>query len=253
VQNEQIERYIMIGKLFAEIDSFFDRDPAAKSRLEVFLCYPGFHAVVWYRVSHWLWKKKFRLVARFISQVSRFFNGVEIHPGATIGQRFFIDHGMGVVIGETATIGDYVTIYHGVTLGGTTSHDGIRHPQVGNGVIIGSGAQILGAIHIGDGARIGSNAVVLKDVPVNATMVGVPAREVKAIVKKKSEQTDEDCFVAYGTDEELLDPRQVAIDTLLKEMKSLKSRVKEMESRENDLAKSADEWDVHKSDEGKGE
>ncbi len=238
--------------IFAEIDSFFDRDPAAKSRAEVFFCYPGFHAMVAYRFSHWLWRHKVRFLARFVSQLARFFTGIEIHPGATIGQRFFIDHGMGVVIGETAKIGDYVTIYHGVTLGGTTSHDGIRHPQVGNGVIIGSGAQILGAIHIGDGARIGSNAVVLKDVAPDTTMVGVPARAVKLehpeVKDKKVDYEHDTHFAAYGTEDDMQDPRQLVIDSLLEEVKKLNKRMKEIENRDEELAKSAEEWDVHKSD-----
>ncbi len=234
----------MFKTLFAEVDSFFDRDPAAKSRFEVILCYPGLHAVLAHRLAHKLWKRNWRLLARWISQISRFFTGIEIHPGATIGQRFFIDHGMGVVIGETATIGNYVTMYHGVTLGGTSAREGIRHPQIGNGVVIGSGAQLLGAITIGDGARIGSNAVVVTDVAENATMVGVPARAVRLQGKKVAVQEDGD-FTAYGTPDDMKDPRQVAIDTLLKDVKAMKKRMSELEVKEADLEKSAESWKVH--------
>ena len=136
----------MFKTIMQDIDSVFDRDPAARSRLEVLLCYPGVHAITFHRLSHWLWKRKIKLMARFISSISRFLTGIEIHPGAVIGEKFFIDHGMGVVIGETAKIGNHVTMYHGVTLGGTSLSHGIRHPQVGNNVIIGAGAQLLGPI-----------------------------------------------------------------------------------------------------------
>ena len=227
----------MFYKLLREVDSFFERDPAAKSRIEIILCYPGFHAVLWHRVSHRLWQKNFRLLARFISQISRFFTGIEIHPGATIGARFFIDHGMGVVIGETATIGNDVTLYHDVTLGGVSFIPGIRHPQIGNNVIIGAGAQLLGPIHVGDDARIGSNAVVVKDVPAGATMVGVPAREVKpkvATLKGK----DPHHFDAYaGVTGEMTDPVQRALDSLHKEVTKLKKRVEELEGGADDTAK----------------
>ena len=212
---------------WSEIDSYFQRDPAAKSRLEVFLCYPGFHAVRAHRLTNWLWVNNVRLLARWLSQFARFFTGIEIHPGAKIGKNLFIDHGMGVVIGETATIGDNVTIYHGVTLGGTSSKPGIRHPQVGNHVIIGSGAQILGPIYLGDGSRIGSNAVVVKDVPAGATMVGIPAREVK----KKDEDVCE-VFTPYATTES---------DGVMAEIEGLKNRIKELEAREEG-ADTADKW-----------
>ena len=161
----------MFKRIVNDIDSVFSRDPAARSRLEVVLCYPGVHALIIYRLSNWLWRNQFKFLGRFLSSIGRFLTGIEIHPGATIGHRFFIDHGMGVVIGETASIGDDVTIYHDVTLGGTSLSKGIRHPQVGNGVIIGAGAQLLGPIKVGDFARIGSNAVVVKDVDADATMV----------------------------------------------------------------------------------
>lgn len=236
----------MFKKLISEIDSFFDRDPAARSRWEIVLCYPGFHAVVWHRVAHKLWKKNWRLTARWMSQISRFFTGIEIHPGATIGKRFFIDHGAGVVIGETATIGDYVTIYHGVTLGGTSATPGVRHPQIGNGVIIGSGAQLLGPIHVGDEARIGSNAVVIQNVDPGATMVGVPARKVRVKASMKDAEGKKEIFSAYATsDETMQDPRQVAIDKLLHEVAGLKKKVHELEKQSEHIERTADEWEVH--------
>lgn len=227
---------------WSEIDSYFQRDPAAKSRLEVLLCYPGFHAVRAHRVTHWLWRNNFRLIGRWISQIARFFTGVEIHPGAKIGKNLFIDHGMGVVIGETATIGDNVTIYHGVTLGGTSWKPGIRHPQIGNEVIVGSGAQILGPVRVGDGARIGSNAVVVKDVEPGASMVGVPARAVKATVVCVDESGKE-AFSAYAASPSALseDPNRKDIEVLLNEIRELKTRVHELEAKEESLA-TADKW-----------
>jgi len=171
----------MFKSLREDVEAVFQRDPAARSRLEVALCYPGIHAVGFHRVAHALWVRDWKLAARFVSQLARMFTGIEIHPGATIGRRFFIDHGMGVVIGETAEVGDDVLIYHGVTLGGLslTNHagpGGKRHPTVGDGVAIGAGAQVLGPIRIGDGARIGANAVVSMEVPAGETVVGIPAR-----------------------------------------------------------------------------
>lgn len=161
-----------------QIETVKQRDPAARSAIEVALTYPGFHAVVIHRLSSALRKRNLHLLARIVSHLGRFLTGIEIHPGATVGRRFFIDHGMGVVIGETAVVGDDVTLYQGVTLGGTGKQKGKRHPTVGNGVVIGAGAKILGAVTIGDGAKIGGGAVVLKDVPPYTTAVGVPARAV---------------------------------------------------------------------------
>jgi serine O-acetyltransferase len=161
-----------------DLERVLQNDPAARSKLEVFLLYPCIHALIAYRVSNFLYRHRVFFLARFISQISRFFTGIEIHPGATIGKGLFIDHGMGVVIGETAEIGDDVLLYHGVTLGGTGKDKGKRHPTVGSNVIIGSGAKVLGPITIGDNAKIGANAVVLKDVPSGATAVGAPATNI---------------------------------------------------------------------------
>lgn len=234
----------MFNKIIKEIDAVFDRDPAARSRLEVILCYPGIHAVLYYRLSNWLWRKRWKLLARFISQMARFLTGIEIHPGATIGERFFIDHGMGVVIGETASIGNDVTMYHDVTLGGTSFSKGIRHPQIGNDVIIGAGAQLLGPISVGDGARIGSNAVVVKDVPVAATMVGVPARQV---MPKVALVTEEAAFDAYGTEQgEMQDPIVKQMEALMNEIASLRRKVEEMEAAGEGIAQTAEQWEGKK-------
>ena len=177
-------------KLLAyDIKSAMKNDPAARNPIEVFLLYPFIHALIHYRIAHLLYKKKLFFLARLISQTSRFFTGIEIHPGATIGKGLFIDHGMGVVIGETAEVGDNVTLYHGVTLGGTGKDTGKRHPTVGNNVIIGSGAKVLGPILIGDGVKVGANSVVLKDIPANCTAVGIPAK----IIYKKSMKVNSQC------------------------------------------------------------
>jgi serine O-acetyltransferase len=215
----------MFKRIVNDIDSIFSRDPAARSRLEVILCYPGVHALVIYRLSNWLWRNHFKFLGRFLSSIGRFLTGVEIHPGATIGHRFFIDHGMGVVIGETATIGDDVTMYHDVTLGGTSLSKGIRHPQIGNHVIIGAGAQLLGPIRVGNFARIGSNAVVVKDVDADSTVVGIPARVVSEKIPKDHH------FEAYGTpkDDEM-DPLVVMMHKMENDVANLRMRVAELES-----------------------
>ena len=217
----------MFSKIFEEIDSYFDRDPAIRSKAEVVLCYPGFHALVFYRLSNALWRRKFHLIARFISQIARFFTGIEIHPGATIGKGLFIDHGAGVVIGETALIGDNVTLYHGVTLGGTSLKSEIRHPQLGNNIIVGAGAQLLGPINVGSDAKIGSNAVVVKDVEEGATMVGVPARHVRSRAHHAAKE--EHGFEAYGTDASDIDPTRRDIEKLLKEVKKLKKELHDLQ------------------------
>ncbi len=216
-----------------QIDSMMARDPAARSRLEVVLAYPCFLALVFHRVAHWAWLGGWRLSARVISNIGRFLTGIEIHPGAKIGQRLFIDHGLGVVIGETAEVGDDVTLYHDVTLGGvlpsvdSAAQIGMkRHPTLGNGVIVGSGAQILGAIRVGEGARVGANAVVTKDVPEGVTVVGNPAR----IVMPKDKRASKD-FLAYGTPTgDIVDPFLRAIEDLRDSVKALNERVAELES-----------------------
>lgn len=161
-----------------DISSVFDRDPAARNFLEVLFCYPGLHAIWLHRVAHWFWLHKLFFLGRFTSQLSRFITGIEIHPGARIGRKFFIDHGMGVVIGETAEIGDNVTMYHGVTLGGVTWDKVKRHPTIGDNVVIGSGAKVLGPFTVGENSKIGSNSVVVKEVPPNSSVVGIPGRVV---------------------------------------------------------------------------
>jgi serine O-acetyltransferase len=171
-------RSVMFKTLHADIQSIFERDPAARSVLEILLCYPGLHAVWGHRISHWLWSHNLKLLARWTSQVFRALTGIEIHPGATIGSNFFIDHGMGVVIGETAEIGDGVTLYHVVTLGGVSLNKGKRHPTLEDNVVVGAGAKVLGAITIGANSRIGANAVVVKTVPPNSVVVGVPGQVV---------------------------------------------------------------------------
>jgi serine O-acetyltransferase len=199
--------------------TYRERDPAARSTLEVLLCYPGLHAQIWHRLAHPLWRAGLKLPARLIAHLSRFLTGIEIHPNATIGRRLVIDHGMGVVIGETAEIGDDVYLYHQVTLGGTSVETGKRHPTVGDNVIIGAGAKVLGAIHVGDGARIGANAVVTQPVMAGTTVVGVPARPVDRARPRPA-------FDAYGTPcEELVDPLLRDLEGLRAELTALESRV----------------------------
>ena len=169
----------MFDGLKSEIATIKEKDPAMRSTIEVFLCYPGFYAIVFHRISHFFWNHSLKLLARVLSTISRFLTGIEIHPGAQLGKRVFIDHGMGIVVGETTIVGDDVLIYQGVVLGGTTTNKGKRHPTIGKGVIIGSGAKVMGNITIGDYAKIGTGAVVLKDVPPDSTCVGVPGRIVK--------------------------------------------------------------------------
>ena len=214
-----------------DIDAVLARDPATKSKLEAILCSSGFHAVVFHRFNHWLWQNNFKLTARFLSQVSRFLTGVEIHPGARIGKAFFIDHGMGVVIGETTEIGDNVTLYHDVTLGGTTVFDEHgkvttkRHPTIGNNVIIGSGAQVLGPIVIGDNVKIGSNAIVTKDVASNTTVIGMAAHHVAEFRHSRGKKQK---FAAYGLVNDVKDPLEAKLSELEAEIKSLKSELKEL-------------------------
>lgn len=182
----------MFTTLRNDIHPIFDRDPAARSVAEVLLCYPGLHAVWMYRIAHWFWTRRFYLIGRWISHLARWLTGIEIHPGATIGPGFFIDHGMGVVIGETAEIGAFVTLYHGVTLGGVSWRKEKRHPTIGNHVVVGVGAKILGPITVGDHSRIGANSVVVKDVPPNSVVVGVPGRVTSQDGQKVQESGRED-------------------------------------------------------------
>jgi serine O-acetyltransferase len=202
-----------------DIQTIFAKDPAARSVLEVIFCYPGLHALWFHRLAHFLWQHKLRFLARFLSHINRFLTGIEIHPGAKIGRRFFIDHGAGVVIGETAEIGDDVLMYQGVVLGGTTLKKEKRHPTVGNNVVIGTGAVALGAITIGDGARIGSGSVVVKSVPPGTTVVGIPGRIAE---DRKKPLID----LEHG---KLPDPIAEAIRLVLKEQKKLEKRLKKLE------------------------
>ena len=214
------------GSLTEDVDSYMVRDPAARSRIEVILCYSGYHAILFYRFANLAWRSKFYLMGRLISNLGRFITGIEIHPGAEIGQRFFIDHGMGVVVGETSEVGDDVTLYQGVTLGGTSLEKGKRHPTIGDGVIIGSSAQVLGPLNVGSGARIGANAVVLQDVPQGATMVGIPAKIVMG-----RDKTLENEFCAYGTPTEgLPDPIASSFESLRHQLNILGERVIKLET-----------------------
>lgn len=199
-----------------DINSVFERDPAARTVLEIILCYPGFHALLFHRINHYFWDKNFRLLARFLSHIARFLTGIEIHPGAKIGKRFFIDHGMGVVIGETAEVGDDVTIYHGVTLGGTSWKKGKRHPTIGNNVVIGAGAKVLGPITIGNNCLIGSGSVVVKDVPDDSTVVGVPGR----ITYRGKERVK--------VDEKLPDPEAQVLQCLMDQLRDIEARLIEL-------------------------
>jgi serine O-acetyltransferase len=218
-------------RLHDDIYCVFERDPAARTVFEVLTCYPGIHAIFLHRINHRLWQWGLQWLARFLSTFARWLTGIEIHPGATIGRRFFIDHGMGVVIGETAVIGDDCTLYHGVTLGGTSWQKGKRHPTLGNNVVIGAGAKVLGPILINDGARIGSNSVVLKDVPANATVVGVPGRMATREADRKQVHAEIACklgFDAYGTTPDMPDPEAYAINRMLDHIQLLNCKITQM-------------------------
>lgn len=224
----------MFSRIKEDVFCVFDRDPAARNWLEVLTTYPGVHAVLFHRLNHWMWNHHLKWLARGLSTFARWVTGIEIHPGATIGHRFFIDHGMGVVIGETAEIGDDCTLYHGVTLGGTSWKAGKRHPTLKDNVVIGAGAKVLGPITLYDGARVGSNAVVMKDVPAGATAVGVPGRIViressnveaderrQAIAKKMG-------FDAYGTTKDMPDPVAKAVNGMLDHIHAMDERMESM-------------------------
>ncbi len=225
-----------------------DRDPAARNAFDVLTTYPGFHALLFHRLAGRLWRWRLRWLARIVALISRWLTGIEIHPGARIGRRFFIDHGMGVVIGETADIGDDVTLYHGVTLGGTSWQSGKRHPTLGDDVVVGAGAKLLGPIRVGGGARIGSNAVVLKDVPEGATMVGIPARQVGA--RQRGDDNEQRArvarrigFDAYGTTE-MPDPVAQAVNAILDHIHVTDRRIEELCSAVQELGGELEETRV---------
>lgn len=220
----------MFSGLRNDIRAIFARDPAARSVVEIIFAYPGFHALFLYRLAHWLWQHRMFFLGRFTSHVGRFLTGIEIHPGAKIGKGFFVDHGMGVVIGETAEIGDDVTLYHGVTLGGTSWQKGKRHPTIGNNVVIGTGAKVLGPIRIGDNTRIGANSVVVNDVPPNSVVVGIPGKIVFRVEGNRRIALDR---------EFMPDPQARAITSLLDRVSRLEERLNreagEGEKREKDV------------------
>jgi serine O-acetyltransferase len=212
----------MLSQLKEDFKAVFERDPAVRNVAEIIFCYPGFHAILFYRLGHALWTRKFFFLGRLVSHLGRFFTGIEIHPGAQIGRGFFIDHGMGVVIGETAEIGDNCTLYHGVTLGGTSWAKEKRHPTLENNVVVGAGAKILGPFTVGENCRIGANSVVVKEVPAHSTVVGVPGRVVMtAGVKQERERAD----LEHGR---LPDPQAKAISCLFDQVVSLEKKVKEL-------------------------
>jgi len=224
----------MFSRLREDINSVFDRDPAARNTFEVITNYPGIHAVIYYRMANALWRHNWKWLARTLSTLARWLTGIEIHPGARIGRRFFIDHGMGVVIGETAEIGDDCTLYHGVTLGGTSWSAGKRHPTLGDNVVVGAGAKVLGPLVVGNGARIGSNAVVIRDVPPGATVVGVPGHIIVRGEEDDEQQQKRHAiarkigFDAYGMHGTMPDPVAKAIDCMLDHMHATDQRLEAM-------------------------
>ena len=225
----------MFSRLREDLASVRERDPAARSTWEVLTCYPGVHALMFHRVAHAAWHRRLYWLGRFVSHVSRFLTGIEIHPGATIGRRVFIDHGMGVVIGETAEIGDDCTIYQGVTLGGTSLYRGAkRHPTLGKGVVVGGGAKVLGGFTVGDGAKIGSNAVVLKEVPAAVTVVGVPGRIVEGSAREKTE------FAAYGVVPGQEDPYLKTLQSLVEHAQELEQTVSALTEKIRRLEQNAE-------------
>ena len=241
----------MFAQIKEDIYCVFDRDPASRTVFEVLTTYPGTHALLMHRLSHWLWGRNLKWLARAFSYIGRWFTGIEIHPGATIGRRFFIDHGTGVVIGETAEIGDDVTLYHGVTLGGTSWSEGKRHPTVHNNVVVGAGAKILGPIVVGENSRIGSNAVVVKEVPPGATMVGVPARQVgkmATVADVRKATADKIGFDAYGVTVDLPDPMVEAIDKMLDHIHETDTRFEEMRCALRKLGEHVDRIEPLKMD-----
>ncbi|HXY04140.1 MAG TPA: serine O-acetyltransferase [Terriglobales bacterium] len=209
----------MMAAIREDIATVLERDPAAKSRLEIFLCYAGLHAVWFHRINHWLWNHHLYLLARWLSQVARFFTGIEIHPGAQLGRRLFIDHGMGVVIGETAIVGNDVTLYQGITLGGTGKEHGKRHPTIGDNVVVGGGAKILGNITVGNNCRVGAGSVVTRNVPENSTVVGVPGH----IIFRNGQR------VVITDPKQINDPLSEALAAVAGEVNKLRERVNKLE------------------------
>jgi serine O-acetyltransferase len=232
---------MMFDQIKEDISVVFERDPAARTHWEIITTYPGVHALIIQRLAHWVWRKRLFWIARFISHIARWLTGIEIHPGATIGRRVFIDHGMGVVIGETAVIGDDCTLYHGVTLGGTSWNKGKRHPTLEQGVVIGAGAKVLGPITIGKGAKIGSNAVVVKDVPADATAVGIPARILDVETnKQRDEMAEKIGFSAYAVSDNANDPMTKAIQALLDHAIAQDEKLHEVMTQLNKLGADVD-------------
>lgn len=220
----------MFSRIREDIASIMERDPAARSAWEVFTCYPGLHAIIMHRWAHWCWVRGMKWLGRFISHIARMLTGIEIHPGATIGRRVFIDHGFGVVVGETAEIGDDCTIYQGVTLGGTSLNKGAkRHPTLGRGAIIGAGAMVLGGFTVGEGAKVGSNAVVVKEVPPGATAVGNPAHIMQKDAGKQREEAAARVFAAYGVSPNAeQDPLSIALHRLIDHASAQEMQMREI-------------------------
>ena len=218
----------VFDRLKEDIDVILEKDPAARSRLEVFFCYPGFHALLFHRAAHLAWRSGLKFIGRFISHIGRVLTGIEIHPAATIGRRVFIDHGMGLVIGQTAEVGNDVTLYHGVTLGGVSLKQEKRHPTIGDCVVVGSGAQVVGPVTVGEKALIGANAVVLSDVPAGVTMVGIPAKQVMA----RDRSGERDDFAAYGIPYgDLPDPVAKVLVGMMGEIQTLRTRLDDVDGK----------------------
>ena len=215
---------MILGKFREDLSVVFQRDPAARNYFEILTTYPGVHALILHRLAHFLWSIKLKLIARIFSHLARILTGIEIHPGAQIGRRFFIDHGMGVVIGETAIIGDDCTLYHGVTLGGTTWKKGKRHPTLKNNVVIGAGAKVLGPITLGNNSKVGSNAVVVTDIPNDSTAVGIPAKIIESGEKLKK-------FSAYAVEKNSQDPVLQSIDEILKTLEKQQKEIKALKKK----------------------
>ena len=215
---------MILGKFREDLSVVFQRDPAARNYFEILTTYPGVHALILHRLAHFLWSIKLKLIARIFSHLARILTGIEIHPGAQIGRRFFIDHGMGVVIGETAIIGDDCTLYHGVTLGGTTWKKGKRHPTLKNNVVIGAGAKVLGPITLGNNSKVGSNAVVVTDIPNDSTAVGIPAKIIESGEKVKK-------FSAYAVEKNSQDPVLQSIDEILKTLEKQQKEIKALKKK----------------------